>query len=424
MLRTITSFFLALFVLLIANTPSANMLDTLRANSSLAGYAQATYRQSVHKKHPLAATVRLALEATINKDSWIRGFVSGYGDIDFSVPGRDSDEALITPELSEGYITLDSRYLDCIIGMQHIRWGEADSLSTFDIINPIDYRNPISTARSSQRLAVGAIDLRGNLNGVGLLDLVLIPFPRMSRLPEYGATWEDKDLHTMRRTVASTPWIHATEEEGPYEPEVAARLKFFRPGYDFAFLFYRGYEHEPLYTASFSPQTMSARLHETYEIYQAYGASIAISVLEATLRGECTLKHDYPFQSDQIAIEKRNDFETIIGIDRNFLTNLNVNLQAFYFAHDGDEVSGKDRQRYGGTWSLSDKFLDDALKAGVRGEVFMNNGDSCVELFAEYEYDDNLRFFAGYMLFGGDEKNDLGQFDQNDHVYLGVKYSF
>ena len=60
----------------------------------------------------------------------------------------------------------------------------------------------------------------------------------------------------------------------------------------------------------------------------------------------------------------------------------------------------------------------------MRGEVFMNNGDSCVELFAEYEYDDNLRFFAGYMLFGGDEKNDLGQFDQNDHVYLGVKYSF
>ncbi|WP_418473458.1 hypothetical protein, partial [Desulfovibrio sp.] len=114
----------------------------------------------------------------------------------------------------------------------------------------------------------------------------------------------------------------------------------------------------------------------------------------------------------------------ILGWDRNFLTNLNVNLQAFFFSHDGDAVPGKDRDRYGISWSVSDKFLDESLTAGIRGELFASNGDYCVEIFSEYEYSDDLHFLAGYMLFGGDRRNDLGQYDRNDHLYLGVRYSF
>ena len=132
----------------------------------LSGSLQTTYRQSPYKATPLSAAQRFRLEANINQDSWIRGYVSGHVDADLSVPGRrDSEEHIVTPELGEAYVTLDSRYLDLIIGMQQIRWGEADSLSTFDIINPVDFRNPIATARSSQRLSVGAVDLRANLDG-------------------------------------------------------------------------------------------------------------------------------------------------------------------------------------------------------------------------------------------------------------------
>ena len=47
-----------------------------------------------------------------------------------------------------------------------------------------------------------------------------------------------------------------------------------------------------------------------------------------------------------------------------------------------------------------------------------------MEVFGEYEYDDHLRFTAGYMLFSGGKSNDLGQYDKNDHFYFGVKYSF
>lgn len=68
--------------------------------------------------------------------------------------------------------------------------------------------------------------------------------------------------------------------------------------------------------------------------------------------------------------------------------------------------------------------MDSTLTAGVRGEYFANNDDACVEVFGEYEYDDHLRFTAGYMFFSGGKSNDLGQYDKNDHFYFGVKYSF
>ena len=47
-----------------------------------------------------------------------------------------------------------------------------------------------------------------------------------------------------------------------------------------------------------------------------------------------------------------------------------------------------------------------------------------LNILPEYEYSDDLHFLAGYMLFGGDRRNDLGQYDRNDHLYLGVRYSF
>ena len=262
-----------------------------------------------------------------------------------------------------------------------------------------------------------------SLKGLGLLDLICVPFPRFSRLAEYGSPWEDKGLRELRHYVGGG-LVGRKYDNGPFEPEFAGRLKFFQSGYDLAFMFFKGYEHKPLYTADIDYQNMSATIHETYKTFEAFGLSSAVSILKSTLRTEFTLRHNYPFQSDDIDIERRNDYEAIIGWDRMFLTNLNVNLQTFFSSYDGKKVRGKDRERYGATWSVSDKYLDDALTAGVRGEYFANNDDACVEVFGEYEYDDHLRFTAGYMLFSGGKSNDLGQYDKNDHFYFGVKYSF
>ena len=390
----------------------------------LSGYLQSTYRQSVHKEEPLQALQRIWLEAEVNRGGMLRGFVSGYLDADLSVYGRkNSDEPVFLPEVGEAYLTLDTEHVDVIAGLQKIRWGEADSMSTFDIINPIDYRNPVATARSASRLAVGAVDVRMDFFGLGVFDAVMVPVPRFSRLPEHKAPWEEKGLKDMRN-YGDAGLVVRDDDNGPHSPEFAGRLKFYRPGYDFAFLFYRGYEHAPRYVASLDRASMRPKIASEYDMYEAYGFSLAASFWDSTLRYEFAAKTHYPFQSTNIDVERRTDCQTIIGWDRTFLTNLNVNLQAFFFSYDGSKVPGKDRNRYGYTFSIQDKFFDEALTAGFRGQVFANNGDYICELFAEYEYNDNVKFNAGYMFIGGTPRSDFGQFDQNDHLYIGIKYSF
>ena len=127
----------------------ASLTDAIKDRFAFSGYLQSTYRQSVHKENPLAAIQRVELETRFNQGSWIRGFASGYVDTDLSVTGRwHSRETVVTPEVGEAYLTIDTHYADLIVGMQQIRWGEADALSTFDLINPIDYRNPIASKDS------------------------------------------------------------------------------------------------------------------------------------------------------------------------------------------------------------------------------------------------------------------------------------
>ena len=403
----------------------------------LAGYFQSTCRQSVHKEEPIAATQRLWLETHINEGETVSAFASGYVDADFSVYGRkNSKEPVVIADVGEAYVTLDTRHVDVIAGMQQIRWGEADSLSTFDVFNPVDYRSPISTARSTARLSVGAIDVRANVFGQGVFDFIFVPVPRFTPLPEGKGPWEEKGLKYMR-AYGDMGLVERDDADGAHSPEFGARLKFYQQGFDFAFLFFRGYEHVPRYDTDISTVYTIGKptLRSEYEMFTAYGISMAVSAWESTFRGEFTLKQNYPFQGTSTVlyggipfaapkVERRNEYEALVGWDKTFLTNLNVNLQAFYFSHSGAEVEGKQRNRYGYTWSVSDKFLEDALTAGFRGEFFANNGDYCMELFAEYEYDDNLKFTAGYMFFGGKPTSDLGQFDQNDHFYVGVKYSF
>ncbi|MEA3416531.1 MAG: hypothetical protein U9R02_10320 [Thermodesulfobacteriota bacterium] len=98
------------------------------------------------------------------------------------------------------------------------------------------------------------------------------------------------------------------------------------------------------------------------------------------------------------------------------------------------------------SFEISDKFLDDDLTAEFRGMYFTspvcvrlastcagephadrrtgrNDGSAC-EIFAEYKIRDNWHIAPGYMSFSGPKNSRLGQFKNNDMVYLRLRYSF
>ena len=76
------------------------------------------------------------------------------------------------------------------------------------------------------------------------------------------------------------------------------------------------------------------------------------------------------------------------------------------------------------SFEISDKYLDDDLMAGFRGMYFTSNEGSACEIFAEYKIGDHWQIAPGYMFFNGPKDSRLGQFVDNDMIYLRLRYSF
>ncbi|MFV9644403.1 MAG: hypothetical protein ACNYWU_01135 [Desulfobacterales bacterium] len=115
----------------------------------------------------------------------------------------------------------------------------------------------------------------------------------------------------------------------------------------------------------------------------------------------------------------RDLYQGVIGIDRTFFTNLYVNLQFFTdLIEDGKQALASKRKTHGITFEISDKFLDDDLTAGFRGMYYTSHDGSAAEIFAEYKIGDNWLLAPGCMFFNGIKDSRLGQFKDNDMIYL------
>jgi hypothetical protein len=171
-----------------------------------------------------------------------------------------------------------------------------------------------------------------------------------------------------------------------------------------------------------------------YHRYQAYGFNFAKGFERTTVRGELAVKpgllysidqNDPSYKKDSDGLVTRDLYQGVIGIDRTFFTNLYLNLQFLIdLIENGKQALASRRKTHGITFEISDTFLDDDLTAGFRGIYFTSNDGSACEIFAEYKIGDNWQIAPGYMFFSGPEYSRLGQFGDNDMIYLRLRYSF
>ncbi len=204
-------------------------------------------------------------------------------------------------------------------------------------------------------------------------------------------------------------------------------------GFDLALLYYNGYTDDPAYHRDYLTDGR-IRFTPRYHRYQAYGFNFAKGFERVTIRGEVAVKpgllfsidpDDPSYEKDSDGLVARDLYQGVIGIDRTFFTNLYVNLQFFVDIIDnGREAIALKQKTHGITFEISDKFLDDDLTAGFRGMCYTNHEGSACEIFAEYKIGDNWQLAPGCMFFNGPKDSRLGQFNDNDMIYLRLKYSF
>lgn len=365
---------------------------------------------------------RLWLESNMGKSQGrLRGFISGYIDYDPAINSRNTDEDLCNVDLNEAYLILDTERIDIIFGQKMLRWGTTDGVNTMDLINPMDGRDPVSNARSGSRLPVPLLDIETRLGPV-TTEAVLVPRPKFNKEAEQGSIWESPYLRDLRE-AASRDEIYLNKKQKPENHEYAFRLATYQQGYDLALLFYDGYIDDPVYLLSISGDDKPA-VERRYYRFKAVGVNLAMGFEHSTIRAEIACKHDYPFTSTDGNLIRQDIYQGILGWDRTFFTNLYLNAQVYYNRITGDDEISIDRDSYGMTYSISDKFLDDNLEAGIRGMTSLKPKGSSIELFGIYKSGDQWEIAPGIMIFSGKKGSFAGQFADNDMVSCRIRYNF
>ena len=385
--------------------------------------------------NPVSLRQRLWLDCYLGQ-GWIRGFASGSFDYDPAVQDwTDDTSEIYYVDLNEAYLTIDSERLDLILGKKMMRWGTGDGVNPMDLINPRDYRNPISTARADARLPIVLADAILLLGPV-IMEGVLIPKPEVNKFSLPNSPWESRELKKLRK-MAESGEIVLSPKEDPDKwfkyPEFAFRISTVWKGFDLALLYYDGYTDDPVYYRDYLSDGRM-RVTPCYQRYRAYGFNVAKGFERVTIRGELSVKPgllysidqaDPSYRKDSDGLISRNLYQGVIGIDRTFFTNFYVNFQFFMdLIEDGKEALSSKLKTHGITFEVSDKYFDDDLNMGIRGKLYTSSDGGTVEIFAEYKIGDNWEIAPGYMTFIGSNESRLGQYHQNDMVYLKLRYSF
>ena len=106
-----------------------------------------------------------------------------------------------------------------------------------------------------------------------------------------------------------------------------------------------------------------------------------------------------------------------VGGDYSFLSDYNINLQ---FSEEIRNINFKNTV----IANLSGRFYEDKIKIDFICFYEIENEDYLIVPKIEYSISDSLSFSSGVNIFEGKKDTMLGQYDNNDAVFVNMKYSF
>lgn len=307
-------------------------------------------------------------------------------------------------ELKELYLLRDGSEFDITIGKQRVAWGTADGVSAIDRVNAVDLRDPIGNARTASRRPSWVVRCEFDLSS-GILDMIWLPRGRDRKLPEFGSPWEPGYLRALREQQRSGLLNFSIDD--PHKDEGGIRYVTYGQGFDWSLAYFNGYTDAPIRQTG-----TGSNIHLEHVRVSTFNASAALGLAHSTLRAELA------YTPDNIVAGQTTDlWQVVLGWDRTFFTNLYANLQVFYDeAPDGPDS-------YGATFALSNKAFDDAGTYGLRGQI-RNDQQRAIEVYFDYDLDDNLNLGAKYMIFNGAAGSRLFDYRDNDFLQASLRWDF
>jgi hypothetical protein len=337
--------------------------------------------------------------------------------------GNDSDTEAV---LLEGYALARFNVAEIRLGTQIVPWGRADGLNPTDNLTPRDY-TVLLPFEEDQRLGATALRIDGYLSDEYTLTAYTTPYfkPSAIPLPAGGAVYnETRPGHNLADSTA------------------ALRLNRSGGSLDWSVSYFHGYSLLP----SVRPGGISGSVPVIdlgYDATDVLGADVARNFGRYGVRGEIAYTWtDDPHGTDPLVT---NPFlYYVLGGDRTFGDNLNVNLQLVginvHAFSDPYAIADpalralavqnaiihrqQDRSTYGMTMRIADKWLHDTLEGEILLVHYFDRPNTYLRPVLTYAFTDRFKGSLGGELYRGADDTFFGWLRKNSGVFVEARYSF
>ncbi len=329
--------------------------------------------------------------------------------------------------------SLDDWYLTA--GKQQVVWGKADGLKVLDVVNPQSFREFILEDFEQSRIPLWTFNIERSidnwLGGDWTLQLLWVPDQTYHALPTQNATYG----FSSPRLVPQAPPGVSARIRSPQKPDrlikdsdAGIRLSGFVSGWDISINYLYQYDnlpalHQRFISGAIPVVEITPRYHRTHVL----GGTFSRAIGDWVVRGELGYFTNRYFLSKdpqaQDGVAASPELSTVFGLDWSGFENTFISGQLFQ-SRLLDHHQGFTRPRLDTSFSflLRRKLWNDTLQTELLWIVNANDSDGLLRPKLIYELEDNLEVWTGLDIFYGDRSGLFGQFDDNDRLYVGVKY--
>lgn len=408
---------------------TVGLAGSLYAQVELGGYAR-SYIGVLTGGDQEYAIIQNTLDLTIEGGS---GNVSIFANpVIYQSPGNEVDF-----DLGEIYLDMYFSSTDIRIGRQQIIWGKGDGVFITDIVSPKDLSEFLLPDFDEIRTGVTAIKLNQYI-GDQTFELVYIPTFTATVFPDASSIW------------SRTPAFPAPITEDYSEKDIQATLKnsevFTKfsgilPFMDYEIMAGYMWDDDPSMHVmpEFSgtpPALTGVTLRPQHHRLSVGGGSFSTELAGMVFRGEGAYYQGKQFLAVNameypIELPGKDYFHYLLGLDFSIgSTRLSTQFvqQAIV---DYDELIVQEDAVNTVTLLANRSFLRETLTAQAFAYIGLNRGDALIRPTLSYDLADGLEILGGANIFikdsdisDGEDPGQFGYFDDNDMLYLKVKYSF
>ena len=338
----------------------------------------------------------------------------------------DLEEGQGAIDLREAYILLyPSDSLDLKVGRQILTWGTGDLLFINDMF-PKDWQSFFIGRDEEYLKAPSDTILASFFPEIASIDLVYTPRFDADRTirGERLSYWNPMAGSVVGREAI----VDADQPDDWFEDdEVAARVYRNIGAYEVALYGYAGYWKSPV---GFDPTSMRA----TFPRLNVYGASARGTAMSGVISAEAGYYDSLDDRDGDDPTVPNSQSRILVGYEREVAQDLTAGVQYYLeFMSDHaaalrgvpDSSTAADEDRHVVTLRLTRLLMNQNLNLSFFAYYSPSDRDVYLRPAVTYKMSDALQLTAGGNVFLGEEEHTFfGQFQDNNNVYAGVRYSF